>query len=174
MDLGLFHRARALLGTSASAVEKDFDQAIEAHSGYAAEHHIARTRLLYGEWLRRQRRRADAIAQLDAALTTFDANRASAFAERTQRELRAAGSRPRRRVDETRNELTVQEQRVAEMAAVGATNGEIAAALYISPHTVSYHLGKVLRKLDIPSRRKLGTALAQQHRTPAPNESPQL
>src|SRR5262249_34877072 len=131
------------------------------HMGYAAEHHIARTRLVYGEWLRRQRRRADAIEQLDAALSTFAAIGAQAFAERTRRELAAAGSRPRRRVDETRNDLTVQERRVAEMAATGATNGEIAIALFISPHTVSYHLGKVLRKLDITSRRQLATALAQ-------------
>jgi DNA-binding CsgD family transcriptional regulator len=164
-DLGLFFRARALLGESGDAVESDFVDALTAQRDFAADHHIARTQLVYGEWLRRQRRRADAIEQLDSAMSIFAAIGARAFAERTQRELIAAGSHRRRSVDDTRYRLTVQERSVAEMAATGATNGEIAAGLFISPHTVAYHLAKVLRKLNLSSRRQLATAFSDPVRT---------
>jgi DNA-binding CsgD family transcriptional regulator len=161
LDVGLLHRARALVRTSAATIEDDFLASLAAHCGHVAEHHVARTRLVYGEWLRRQRRRADAIVQLDLAHSTFSDIGASAFAARAHRELAAAGSRPRRRSVETRYDLTTQERKVAELAAGGATNKEIAAALFISPHTVQYHLAKVMRKLDISSRRRLSATLAQ-------------
>jgi len=123
-------------------VEADFEASLLLLSTAAAPHHVARTQLVYGEWLRRRRRRADARGQLERALTTFSNVGATAFANRAGLELAATGARARQRVDHTRNDLTVQEQRVAELAAAGATNGEIAAALFLSPHTVDYHLRK--------------------------------
>ncbi|WP_322412182.1 AAA family ATPase [Microbacterium invictum] len=153
----LFLRSLALLSDDADA-EHSFTEAIgmfpPSHRGDAA-----RTRLLYGEWLRRVRRRSDARAQLEQALRDFEAVGATTFAERARRELLAAGgSAPTgsARVDP----LSSQERQVALLAARGATNAEIAAAMFISPNTVDYHLRKVFRKLEISSRRQLADRFA--------------
>ena len=111
------------------------------------------TQLVYGEWLRRQRRRRDARAQLEAARDTFESMGANGFADRARVELLATGVRARKRVDETRHDLTPQESQIARLAAGGATNPEIGTRLFISANTVDYHLRKVYRKLDIKSRR---------------------
>src|SRR6516165_7591736 len=121
---------------------------------------FARSRLLYGEWLRRQRRRREAREQLRAACEMFSTLGAAAFARRAESELLATGEHARARTDETRTELTPQELQVALLAADGQSNIEIAAQLYISPHTVSYHLRKVYAKLDVNSRNRLPQALA--------------
>ena len=121
---------------------------------------MARSRLLYGEWLRRAGRRVDAREQLLAAHDVFADIRAEAFAERARRELLATGETLRKRRSETRDVLTSQETQIARLAAEGATNAEIGARLFISPRTVEYHLGKVFRKLNVSSRWELAEALA--------------
>ena len=115
----------------------------------------ARTQLLYGEWLRRERRRTDARPHLRAALETFEQLRVSPWAERARSELRASGETARRRDASTRDQLTPQELRVADLAAGGLTNAEIGAQLFLSPRTIDYHLRKVFAKLDIASRSDL-------------------
>ena len=115
----------------------------------------ARTQLLFGEWLRRERRRTDARAHLRAALETFEQLRVSSWAERARSELRASGETARRRDASTRDQLTPQELRVADLAASGLTNAEIGAQLFLSPRTIDYHLRKVFAKLDIASRSDL-------------------
>ena len=112
----------------------------------------ARTQLLYGEWLRRERRRTDARPYLRAALETFEQLRVSPWAERARSELRASGETARRRDASTRDQLTPQELRVADLAAGGLTNAEIGAQLFLSPRTIDYHLRKVFSKLEIASR----------------------
>ena len=155
--LGLLARARALLQDSDSA-EDLYAESIDhlARSGVATE--LARSRLLYGEWLRRRRRRRDARTQLRTALEMFEAMGGGAFARRTSVELQATGERARVRVDETRDQLTPQEVQIAQLAANGETNADIAAQLFISPHTVAYHLRKVYGKLGVTSRGQLAAA----------------
>jgi len=128
---------------------------------------LARTHLLYGEWLRRLRRRRDARLHLRAAHQMFQAIGASAFAHRARVELLATGEHARVRAPETRDQLTPQEQQIARLAAEGESNAEIAAQLFISPHTVAYHLHKVFGKLDVSSRNQLSRALGNQL-APAP------
>jgi DNA-binding CsgD family transcriptional regulator len=120
---------------------------------------LARAHLLYGEWLRRQRRRRDARDQLGRAYQIFDAIGAAAFAERARIELRATGGQARERAVETPDTLTAQEALIARLAGDGASNPEIAAQLFISPATVAYHLRKVFAKLGVSSRSQLGAAL---------------
>src|SRR5207237_3744619 len=120
---------------------------------------LARSRLLYGEWLRRANRRSDAREQLRQAYEAFAAMGAGAFAERARHELLATGAKVRRRVDETRDELTAQEEHIAVLASEGRTNTQIAAELYLSPRTVEWHLNKVFAKLGISSRRALADAM---------------
>jgi len=115
----------------------------------------ARTQLLYGEWLRRARRRTDARVHLRAALETFEQLRVSPWAERARSELRASGETARRRDAATRDQLTPQELRIADLAAGGLTNAEIGAQLFLSPRTIDYHLRKVFAKLEIVSRADL-------------------
>ena len=105
---------------------------------------LARSRLLYGEWLRRENRRVDAREQLRAAHEMFSRMGAAAFAERARRELAATGETVRKRTVETVDELTTQEAQVARLAAQGRTNPEIGAQLFISPRTVEYHLHKII------------------------------
>jgi len=116
---------------------------------------LARTHLLYGEWLRRQRRRSDARAQLRTAHGMLDAIGMEAFAARARRELRATGETARKRSVATIDQLTAQEAQIAQLAADGLSNPEIGARLFLSRRTVQYHLGKVFTKLDITSRSDL-------------------
>jgi DNA-binding NarL/FixJ family response regulator len=120
---------------------------------------------VYGEWLRRERRRIDAREQLRIAHEMFSEMGAEAFAERAARELRATGEKARKRTDDTRGELTPQETQVAHLAADGYSNPEIGAQLFISPRTVEYHLHKVFTKLAIASRGEL------QHVLPGDNDT---
>jgi DNA-binding CsgD family transcriptional regulator len=121
--------------------------------------HLARSHLVYGEWLRRENRRIDAREQLRTAHELFAAMGAEAFRERAARELLATGETVRKRTVDTRNELTTQEAQIARLAGERHTNPEIAAQLFISPRTVEYHLHKVFPKLGISSRRELRGAL---------------
>ncbi|MEW2050989.1 helix-turn-helix transcriptional regulator [Streptomyces sp. NPDC005476] len=152
--LGLLARCRALVDESAEA-EKWHRESIDllARVPVAAEH--ARSRLLFGEWLRRRRRRAEARVHLRAAYESFDAWGASLFAERARIELLATGETARRRVPETRFDLTPQERQVALLAAGGPTNTAIASQLFITTSTVEFLLNKVFRKLAITSRRQI-------------------
>ena len=119
----------------------------------------ARTKLLFGEWLRRESRRVDARLQLRAAYEMFAAIGADAFAERARRELMATGEHLRKRSVETRDDLTTQETQIARLARDGLTNPEIGSQLFISPRTVEWHLRKVFTKLGVRSRRELMKAL---------------
>ena len=120
---------------------------------------LARARLLYGEWLRREQRRADAREQLRQAHQMFTEMGAGPFAERAARELVATGEKARKRTPETRDELTPHEVRIARMARDGASNQEIATELFVSRKTVEYHLHKVFQKLGISRREHLARAL---------------
>jgi DNA-binding CsgD family transcriptional regulator len=123
--------------------------------------HLARARLLYGEWLRRENRRVDAREQLRSAHEMFSGIGAEGFAERARRELVATGETAPKRTEETRDVLTPQEAQIARMASDRQTNPEIGAKLFISPRTVEYHLRKVFTKLEINSRKELRSALAE-------------
>ncbi|MEU6008629.1 AAA family ATPase [Streptomyces sp. NPDC047453] len=120
---------------------------------------LARTRLLYGEWLSRENRRAEARDQLARAHEILDRAGAEAFAERARRELEAAGQTVRRRDTGTDEALTPQEAQIARLAGEGLTNLEIGAQLFLSPHTIEWHLRKVFTKLGIRSRKQLGAVL---------------
>jgi DNA-binding CsgD family transcriptional regulator len=152
--LGLLARSRALVA-SAEDAEALHLEALTSLTAAEMPLDLARARLVYGEWLRRERRRTDAIEQLGSAHEAFAAMGAEAYSERAQSELRAAGGRPRRRSAEARDELTPQERQVTTAAASGATNREIATTMFISEATVAYHLRKVFRKLGVSSRREL-------------------
>ncbi len=166
--LGIETRSRALL-TDGNAAEPLYREAIERLSRTRAKGELARARLLYGEWLRREGRRLDAREQLRTAHDLFTTMGAEAFGERARRELLATGETARKRTTETRDQLTAQEAQIARLAALGRTNPEIGAQLYISPRTVEWHLRKVFTKLGISSRRELTAALpdAVQAKSPA-------
>ena len=161
LALGLLARCRALVADDVAA-DKLYVEAIDHLRHSRAQIQVARTQLLYGEWLRRRKRRIDAREQLRAAYDTFTRLGAGAFAERARRELVATGEHTRSRATSV-YELTPQERAIAELASTGATNAEIATKLFLSPATVDYHLRKVYRKLGITSRRELATGLASQH-----------
>jgi DNA-binding CsgD family transcriptional regulator len=165
--LGLEARGRALLSEGAAA-EACYREAISRLGRTRVRTELARARLLYGEWLRRQRRRRDARDQLRVAFTMFDAMGMAAFAARAGRELRATGERARPRGPGAAAVLTPQEEQIARLAAEQVTNREIAARLFISASTVEYHLRKIFRKLDVSSRAQLAQTLRNGKQTPAP------
>jgi DNA-binding CsgD family transcriptional regulator len=163
--LGIEDRSRALLSTG-DAADRLYQEAIERLRRTRVRVQLARTHLLYGEWLRRERRRIDARDQLRTALEMFTVMGVEAFAGRAERELSATGERVRKRTVETREELTAQEAQVARLAADGLSNAEIGERLFISQHTVAYHLRKVFTKLGISSRHKLRRALQTEPSAP--------
>jgi DNA-binding CsgD family transcriptional regulator len=156
--LGVEAGSRALLSDSGEA-EPLYRAAIERLARSHGVVHLARARLLYGEWLRRENRRVDAREQLRAANDTFSGIGAEGFSERARRELLATGETARKRTVDTLDVLTPQEAQIARLAAQGRSNPEIGAQLFISPRTVEYHLRKVFTKLGIRSRRELRRAL---------------
>jgi DNA-binding CsgD family transcriptional regulator len=157
---GLQARSRALLGHG-EAAEGLYRLAIDALERTHIRVELARAHLLYGEWLRRERRRQDAREQLRHAHELFVQFGMEAFAERARIELEATGEHARKRTVETRDDLTPQEAQISRLAAEGATNQEIAAQLFISPSTVDYHLRKAFRKLGVKSRHQLRPHLLQ-------------
>ena len=152
--LGVLARCEAILAPDLTA-ESSFVQALGHLDQTEVRTERARTHLMYGEWLRRQKRRSDARVQLRIAQDMFDDMGAAAFAVRARSELAATGERNSANGDG----LTPQESHIARLASEGATNQEIAIALFITTHTVEYHLGKVYRKLGVSSRRLLRSAL---------------
>jgi DNA-binding CsgD family transcriptional regulator len=158
--LGLAARSGALLAEGATA-EELYVEAIERLDRSRMRVDLARGRLLYGEWLRRERRRRDARNELRIAHELFSDFGMEAFADRARIELEATGERARKRTVDTRDQLTPQEAQVVRLAAEGSTNREIAAQLFISASTVEYHLRKAFRKLDVKSRTQLARRMAQ-------------
>jgi DNA-binding CsgD family transcriptional regulator len=157
--LGIEARSRALL-TEGKAAERLYREAIERLDRTTIRTELARTHLLYGEWLRRENRRGDARAELRTAHHMFEAMGMEAFAERAGRELQAAGeTAPKPSVSRSDGQLTAQEAQIARMAREGLSNPEIGARLFLSARTVQYHLKKVFIKLDIESRTQLWRVL---------------
>jgi DNA-binding CsgD family transcriptional regulator len=158
--LGVEARSRALV-TEGDAAEGLYEDSIMHLDRSRVRAELARAHLLYGEWLRRQRRRGEAREQLRTAHDMLEAMGMEAFAERAGRELRATGETARKRTAVTaRNEeLTAQEAQIARLAREGLSNPEIGTRLFISARTVQYHLGKVFTKLGIASRSQLTQAL---------------
>jgi DNA-binding CsgD family transcriptional regulator len=156
--LGIAARSGALLADGQLA-EELYVEAIDRLGRSRLAVDLARARLLYGEWLRRERRRLDARKQLRAAHERFSDFGMDAFAERARIELEATGERARKRTVDTLDQLTPQEAQISRLAAQGSTNREIAAQLFISPSTVEYHLRKAFRKLDVKSRTQLARRL---------------
>ncbi len=156
--LGLEARCRALLSDDRAA-DDFYREAIDRLSRTRVRPDLARAHLLYGEWLRRERRRRDARKQLRTAYDLLETIGMEAFAERARRELMATGEKVRKRNVETREHLTPQEEQIARLARDGLSNPEIGARLFLSPRTVEWHLRKVFAKLGITSRIGLHTAL---------------
>jgi DNA-binding NarL/FixJ family response regulator len=156
--LGLRARCEALQAEGADA-EGYYLESISQLERCRMAVDLARTHLLYGQWLRRAKRRRDARHELRTAHDMFAAMGADRFGEQAAAELRATGERARARTPETAVDLTPQETRVADLAAAGASDSEIAAQLFISPSTVDYHLRKVFRKLQVTSRTQLAGLL---------------
>jgi DNA-binding CsgD family transcriptional regulator len=156
--LGMLARSSALR-EEGHAAESLYREAVERLERSRMAAHLARTHLVYGEWLRRAGRRVDARAQLRLAYEMLGGMGADAFAERARRELAATGETVRKRAPQSRPVLTAQEAQIARLAAEGHTNPEIGSQLFISPRTAEYHLHKVFTKLGISSRRGLRSAL---------------
>ena len=156
--LGVECRSRALLDAGDDADDL-YREAIVRLERTRIRVELARAHLLYGEWLRRERRRLDAREQLRTAHEMFATMGVEAFDRRAERELLATGEHVRKRVVETREDLTAQEIQIARMARDGVSNSEIGERLYISRRTVEYHLSKVFTKLGISSRHELERVL---------------
>jgi DNA-binding CsgD family transcriptional regulator len=168
--LGIQARIRALLSDGEDA-ERFYRESIARLGRTRVRAELARAHLLYGEWLRRERRRADAREQLRTAHAMLDTMGIGAFAERARRELLATGETARKRTVETSGQLTAQEAQVARLARDGLSNPQISARLFISPRTVRYHLTKVFTKLGI-TRAASSTASCPATRTPPRRVSP--
>jgi DNA-binding CsgD family transcriptional regulator len=147
-------RCRALLADGEEAVDA-YERAARLLSSTNRPFDAARTALAYGGFLRRQRRRADARAQLRTAVETFERLGAEPWAERARVELRATGETARKRDPSTFSQLTPQETQIARLVGDGNSNKDVAAQLFLSPRTVEYHLAKVFAKLGITSRAEL-------------------
>ena len=156
--LGVVALSRALVSEGGSA-ERSYREAVDRLGRTRLRPNLARAHLLHGEWLRREQRRGDARATLRTAHEHFVRIGMEAFAERARRELVATGERVRRRIPESRDDLTMQERQIARLALVGLSNPEIGAQLFLSPRTVEWHLRKVFTKLGIRSRQELAGAL---------------
>jgi DNA-binding CsgD family transcriptional regulator len=163
-SLGVVARSRALVSTGNEA-ELLYLEAVERLARTPLRPELSRAHLLYGEWLRRERRRADARVQLRIAHEAFDEMGMDAFAERARRELLATGEKARKRTVETHTDLTAHELQIAELARDGLSNPEIGARLFISSRTVEWHMRKIFAKLGISSRRALREALPVRERT---------
>jgi DNA-binding CsgD family transcriptional regulator len=157
--LGVTARCRALLAGDDPGADDNYRQSIEYLQGTPVALPLARSRLAYGEWLRRQRRRRDARDQLRTALESFERMGAHGFAGRTRGELAATGEHAMERAGPNGPQLTPQETQIARLAAAGGTNRDIATQLFLSAATVDYHLRKVYRKLDVTRRASLHRAL---------------
>jgi len=164
--LGIEARSRAFLADG-DAAEAAYREAVERLSRTHRRPELARSQLVYGEWLRRQAGSGEAREQLRAAEGMFTEIGMEAFAARAGRELVAAGAKPRARADDAREELTPQEQQIARLARDGLTNAEIGGELFLSPRTVEWHLHKVFAKLGIDSRGALQAALPPPERQAA-------
>jgi DNA-binding CsgD family transcriptional regulator len=152
--LGLEARSRALTSTGPAA-EVHYREAIERLRSCRIATHLARTHLVYGEWLRREGRRQDAREHLRTAHEMLSGMGAEAFAARAAGELRATGEHPRNRTTRPSDALTAQELHIARLVATGATSREAGAQLFLSPRTIEAHLRSIFRKLGIASRRQL-------------------
>jgi DNA-binding CsgD family transcriptional regulator/tetratricopeptide (TPR) repeat protein len=152
--LGMVARSRALVAEDSRA-EAFYLEAIDQLKRCRVSSELARAWLLYGEWLRRHRRRADAREPLRTACATLTSIGARGFAERAKVELRASGERVRREPFARTQTLTPHEARICQLVSGGASNREIAEKLFVSPRTVEYHLSKIFRKLEISSRKEL-------------------
>jgi DNA-binding CsgD family transcriptional regulator len=169
LALGIEARSRALV-TEGQAAEGWYAEAIDRLGRTRLRPELARAHLLYGEWLRRVNRRTDAREQLRIAFQLLDEIGMEGFAERARRELLATGETARKRTVQpaaASHALTAQEAQVARLARDGLSNPEIGARLFISSHTVQYHLGKVFAKLGITSRGQLHRALPADLAVPA-------
>src|SRR5262249_20543191 len=164
--VGIRARSRALL-SEGEAAERLYREWITRLGGTRVRVDLARAHLLYGEWLRRQRRRSDAREHLRTAHDMLEAMGMAAFAGRARRELRATGERARPRGPEAVKVLTPQEEQIARLVAEHLTNREIAARLFISANTVEYHLRKIFRKLDVTSRTQLDRTIRNDNGTAA-------
>jgi ATP/maltotriose-dependent transcriptional regulator MalT len=158
--MGVRHRSAfpALLSEGGDA-DSRYRKAIDRLGRTRVRVELARSHLLYGEWLRRENRRLDARHQLHAAYGLFTQIGADAFTERARRELLATGEKVRKREVGTDSQLTSQEEHIVRLARDGRTNPEIAAELFISTRTVEWHLRKVFAKLGITSRRDLHSSV---------------
>jgi DNA-binding CsgD family transcriptional regulator len=154
-ELALTARCRALLARSAGVRERWYTEALALDARDRRPLNRARTSLLLGEHLRRERRRAEARPYLRDSLDTFERVGAAPWEKRARAELRATGETARKREPASVTQLTPQQVQIAGLVAEGATNKEVAAQLFLSPRTVDYHLRRVFTKLEISSRAEL-------------------